>query len=74
MKKLKRYESFLNGTHLGNDQVNTDSAHTRNISLLPDTYSDDEDEDFKEVIIDIINRKNLTKIQLQKLKYYLETL
>lgn len=41
MRKLKTYEGFINGTHLGSDQVNTDSSIVTNVDVKPDEFEDE---------------------------------
>lgn len=73
MKKIKTFETFSGGTHLGSDQVNVDSSVIRNNTSTPDHFSlETEDTIIKSQIIDFINDCNLE--DLKKIKNYLNTL
>jgi hypothetical protein len=73
MKKIKTFETFFGGTHLGSDQVNVDSSVIRNNTSTPDHFSlETEDTIIKSQIIDFINDCNLE--DLKKIKNYLNTL
>jgi len=43
MKYIKKFEGYFGGTHLGNDQVNTDSAVIKNVTGEPEEYSSDDE-------------------------------
>ena len=77
MKKLKKYENFFGGTHLGPDQVNTDSAHVRNINQQPDEFSTEiisNISDLKGEIIDLLDKEDFDVIQLEKIKNFITNL
>jgi hypothetical protein len=77
MNKLKKYEGFFGGTHLGGDQVNTDSSHVRNVTGEPDNYSDeiiDDVETLKSDIIALLEENDFTNVQLEKIKSFIATL
>lgn len=77
MNKLKKYENFFGGTHLGPDQVNTDSAVVRNVTEEPDSYSVEIIDDVAEIkndIIALLEENDFTNVQLEKIKSFIATL
>jgi hypothetical protein len=77
MKKLKKYENFFGGTHLGPDQVNTDSNVVRNNTFEPDEYSDefiDDVETLKSDIMALLEENDFNSVQLEKIKSFIATL
>jgi regulator of replication initiation timing len=77
MNKLKKYENFFGGTHLGSDQVNTDSTSIRNVTEEPDRYSTEIIDDISELkneIIDLLEENDFTNVQLEKIKRFIATL
>ena len=75
MNKLKTYEGFFGGTHLGQDQVNTDTSIVRDVTNEPDSYSDEniigDEETLKTDIISLLNEIDFTPIQLEKIKHFI---
>jgi len=43
MKYLNKFEGYFGGTHLGNDQVNNDSAVVKNVTKQPEEYADNKE-------------------------------
>ena len=77
MKKLKKYENFFGGTHLGSDQVNTDSRVVRNNTYKPDEYSTETINDIETIKIDILTlleENDFDVVQLEKIKSFIITL
>lgn len=77
MNKLKTYENFFGGTHLGSDQINTDSSVVRNSTFTPDEYSDeiiDDVEFLKSDIIALLEENDFDAVQLKKIKSFIATL
>lgn len=77
MNKLKTYENFFGGTHLGSDQVNTDSSVVRNNTSTPDEYSDEfinDVETLKNDILTHIEENDFDAVQLKKIKSFIATL
>ena len=77
MNKIKKYESFFGETHLGSDQVNTDSSVVRNSTFTPDEYSDeiiDDVEVLKSDIIALLEENDFDAVQLEKIKSFIATL
>ncbi len=77
MKNLKKYENFFGGTHLGSDQVNTDSNVVRNNTFEPDEYSDefiDDVETLKSNIMALLEENDFNSVQLEKIKSFIITL
>jgi hypothetical protein len=77
MKKLKKYENFFGGTHLGSDQVNTDSNVVRNNTYKPDEYSTETINDIETIKIDILTlleENDFDVVQLEKIKSFIITL
>lgn len=73
MKKIKTYESFFGGTHLGSDNINNDSSIVRNVSLPVESFSDDLEEDtIKNQIIDLLD--NYNSEDLIKIKNFIQTI
>lgn len=77
MKKLKTYENFFGGTHLGSDQVNTDSSVVRDNTSTPDEYSAEfinDVETLKNDILTHIEENDFDAVQLEKIKSFIATL
>ena len=77
MNKLKTYEDFFGGTHLGSDQVNTDSSVVRDNTSTPDEYSDEfinDVETLKNDILTHIEENDFDAVQLEKIKSFIATL
>jgi len=77
MNKLKTYENFFGGTHLGSDQVNTDSSVVRDNTSTPDEYSDEfinDVETLKNDILTHIEENDFDTVQLKKIKSFISTL
>lgn len=77
MNKLKTYENFFGGTHLGSDQVNTDSSVVRDNTSTPDEYSDEfinDVETLKNDILTHIEENDFDAVQLKKIKSFIATL
>jgi hypothetical protein len=77
MKNLKKYENFFGGTHLGSDQVNTDSNVVRNNTYKPDEYSTETINDIETIKIDILTlleENDFDVVQLEKIKSFIITL
>ena len=77
MKNLKKYENFFGGTHLGSDQINTDSSVVRNNTSTPDEYSDDfinEVQNLKSDIVALLEENDFDAVQLEKIKSFITTL
>ena len=77
MKNLKKYENFFGGTHLGSDQVNTDSNVVRNNTYKPDEYSTETINDIETIKIDILTlleENDFDVVQLEKIKSFIVTL
>lgn len=77
MNKLKTYENFFGGTHLGSDQVNTDSSVVRDNTSTPDEYSDEfinDVETLKNDILTHIEENDFDAVQLEKIKSFIATL
>lgn len=77
MNKLKTYENFFGGTHLGSDQVNTDSSVVRNNTSTPDEYSAEfinDVETLKNDILTHIEENDFDAVQLEKIKSFIATL
>jgi hypothetical protein len=77
MKNLKKYENFFGGTHLGSDQVNTDSRVVRNNTFEPDEYSTETINDIETIKIDILTlleENDFDVVQLEKIKSFIVTL
>jgi hypothetical protein len=77
MRKLKTYENFFGGTHLGSDQVNNDSSVVRNNTFTPDEYSDgiiDDVDTLKNDIVALLEENDFDVIQLEKIKSFIATL
>jgi hypothetical protein len=77
MKNLKKYENFFGGTHLGSDQVNTDSRVVRNNTYKPDEYSTETINDIETIKIDILTlleENDFDVVQLEKIKSFIITL
>lgn len=77
MKNLKKYENFFGGTHLGSDQVNTDSNVVRNNTYKPDEYSTEtinDVETLKSDIISLLEENDFDSVQLEKIKSFIITL
>jgi hypothetical protein len=77
MRSLKKYENFFGGTHLGSDQVNTDSRVVRNNTYKPDEYSTETINDIETIKIDILTlleENDFDVVQLEKIKSFIITL
>ena len=77
MRKIKTYENFFGGTHLGSDQVNTDSAVVRNNTSQPDEFSKEFIDDVETLKNDIMNQleeNDFDSVQLEKIKSFITTL
>lgn len=77
MKKLKTYENFFGGTHLGSNQVNTDSSVVRNNTFEPDEFSNeitDDVEILKSDIMSLLEENDFDSVQLGKIKSFIVTL
>ena len=77
MKNLKKYENFFGGTHLGSDQVNTDSNVVRNNTYKPDEYSTETINDIETIKLDILTlleENDFDVVQLEKIKSFIITL
>ena len=77
MRNLKKYENFFGGTHLGSDQVNTDSRVVRNNTYKPDEYSTETINDIETIKIDILillEENDFDVVQLEKIKSFIITL
>jgi len=77
MNKLKTYENFFGGTHLGSDQVNTDSSVVRDNTSTPDEYSAEfinDVETLKNDILTHIEENDFDAVQLEKIKSFIATL
>jgi hypothetical protein len=77
MRNLKKYENFFGGTHLGSDQVNTDSRVVRNNTYKPDEYSTETINDIETIKIDILTlleENDFDVVQLEKIKSFIITL
>jgi hypothetical protein len=77
MKKIKTYEGFFGGTHLGSDQVNTDSSVVINNTFEPDEFSNEITDDLESLKIDIMSlleENDFDSVQLEKIKSFIVSL
>lgn len=77
MEKIKTYENFFGGTHLGSDQVNNDSSVVRDNTFEPDEFSNEVTNDVESLKIDIMSlleENDFDSIQLEKIKSFIVSL
>lgn len=77
MEKIKTYENFFGGTHLGSDQVNTDSSVVRNNTFEPDEFSNEvtnDVESLKSDIMSLLEENDFDSVQLEKIKSFIVSL
>ena len=70
MKYLKKFEGFFGGTHLGSDQVNTDSAVVKNVTGKPEEYANEEIPNtlsiWTDKVVNYCNNRGLNPKQLSR--------